>query len=164
VSAPLARFLDSADAEPAFLLTQGMMGTVIAMICIAWAVRVFRTPTPRVLLRGTALILSWSWLLSSTPHPWYLTWSVPFLVFAGRRSWFLLPGLALTYYLRFHMEYQALPGGQAAIDGAFEAFDFGVVWLEFGPFLAALAAETWCGRDLFRRRGDGPPQLPSDGR
>jgi hypothetical protein len=164
VAAPLARLLDAPDAEPAFLLTQGVMGTVIATIAIAWAVRVFRAPEPRVLLRGTALVLAWGWLLSSTPHPWYLTWSLPFLVFAGPRSWFLLPGLAPIYYLRFHLEYQAAPGGLSAINDAFDSFDYGVVWFEFGPFLAALAVETWRGWNRSRRTRHGAAQLPSDGR
>jgi hypothetical protein len=164
VAAPLARLLDIPDAEPAFLLTQGVMGTIFATIALAWAVRVFRTPEPCVLLRGTALVLAWGWLLSSTPHPWYLTWSLPFLVFARRRSWFLLPGLAPIYYLRFHLEYQAAPGGLSAINDAFHTFDYGVVWFEFGPFLAALAVETWRGWNRSRRAGRGPAQLPSDGR
>jgi hypothetical protein len=62
-------------------------------------------------------------------------------VFDGRRSWFLLPGLALLYYLRFWLEYQALPD-DVAIRAARARFDFGVVWFEFVPFFAALLVES----------------------
>ena len=98
---PLARFPGAPDAEPAFLLTQGLMALIVGAIGITCAVSVFKTPKPQALLRSTALILAWGWLLSSTSHPWYLTRRLPFLVFEGRRSWFLLTGLALIYYLRF---------------------------------------------------------------
>ncbi len=162
-AATLARVVGASGAKPAFLLTQAVMGAALATIGLIWAVRVFRAPEPLVLLRGTALILAWGWLLSSTPHPWYLTWSLPFLVFAERRSWFLLTGLALMYYLRFHLEYQAAPGGQAAIDRAFDAFDCGFVWLEFGPFFTALALETWRDRKWSPRTDNAPGQLPSEG-
>ncbi|MHB1561979.1 MAG: hypothetical protein ACYC61_31410, partial [Isosphaeraceae bacterium] len=145
LASPLSRFVGAWDADPAFLVAQGVMGAIVAAIAIAWGVRVYRTPLSVLLLRGIGLVLAWSWLLCSTPHPWYLTWSLPFLVFAGRRSWFLLPALALIYYLRFSMEYQAAPGGLPAVENAFESFDYGVVWLEYVPFLAFLALETWRG-------------------
>jgi hypothetical protein len=147
VAEPLARFVAAPEAEPAFLLTQLLMGGIVASITLAWSYQVFRTPRPRVLLRGFGLVLVWGWLLSSTPHPWYLTWSLPFLVFEGRRSWFLLPGLLLLSYLRFWFEYQALDGGPEAVGLALDRFDYGLIWFEYVPFFAALALESWRGRE-----------------
>ncbi len=152
VSNRLAGLLGVRQAEPAFLLTQALMGAVVASLCAFWALRIFRTPKPEILLRGIALVLIWGWLLSSTPHPWYLLWSLPFLVFEGRRSWFLLPGLAMIYNLRFWVEYQALPGGEPAVRAALAGFDYGIIWFEYAPFFIVLLAES------------GTPQLPSDGR
>lgn len=155
LAAPLVRILDIPHAEPEFLLAQCLMGTIGGAIVVAWAVRVFKNPKPETLLGGTALILVWTWLLGSAAYPWYLTWCLPFLVFDGRRSWFLLPGLALTYYLRFAFEYEAAPNGPAAVGYALDRFDHGVVWFEHGVFLAALAVETRPGRSGSNRAAAG---------
>jgi hypothetical protein len=60
----------------------------------------------------------------------------------------LLLGLALLYYLRFWLEYQAL-GDEAALNSARDRFDFGVAWLEYLPFFVALVVESvyaaWSG-------------------
>ncbi len=164
LAVPLSRLVGSPDAEPAFLLTEGVMGAIVGWIVLGWGVRVLRRPEPLILLRGIGLVLAWGWLLSSTPHPWYLTWSLPFLIFAGRQSWFLLPGLVFIYYLRFFMEYQALPGGLPAVEQAIESFDYGVVWLEYTPFFAAFAFETWRGQSFTGRAGLDGNQLPSEAR
>jgi len=137
-----AAFVGESGPEPAFLLTQALMGTILVMLIARWTIRTYRDSRPETLLRGVALSLVWGWLLSATPHPWYLTWSLPFLVFEGRRSWFLLSGLAFAYYLRYWLEYQALPGGPPAIEAALERFDYGIVWFEYLPFFAALALES----------------------
>src|SRR5262249_32110714 len=68
--------------------------------------------------------------------PWYLIWCLPFMVFAGRRSWFLLPGLVLFYYARFWFEAHGTTGNV-------DVFDYGLVWLEYMPFFVALALEIW---------------------
>jgi hypothetical protein len=141
IAVPLAEFV-APGADPSFMLTQAVMGGIVGTIVLAWSCRVWRSPRPRVLLRGFGLILVWGWLLSSTPHPWYLTWSLPFLVFEGRRSWFLLPGLVFIYYLRFWFEYRALDGGPDAVASSLERFDYGMIWLEFLPFLTAIALES----------------------
>lgn len=107
------------------------------------------------------LTLAWFWLLSPTQNPWYWTWAMPFLVFAKGRTWFLLSGCALTYYLRFWFEYQyknvavvqhwkSLYGDQWYFDWLFPMsdrfaytgnrfFDMYIPVLEFGPLLILLA-------------------------
>lgn len=145
-ASPLVRLLPSAGKEPAFLLTQALMGTILLVLCLRWARRVCDRPEPTEMLRACFLTLAWGWLLSSAPNPWYLLWGLPLMVFDGRRSWWLLPGLALLYYLRFWLEYQAL-GSEEAMQAARRQFDFGLVWLEYLPFFLVLLAES-----LVRRR------------
>jgi hypothetical protein len=133
-------------ASAAFVLTQAIMGLVLLGLTLRWAWGVYRRPEPLGLLRAAFLTLVWGWLLSSTQNPWYLLWSLPLMLFAGRRSWFLLPGPVLLYYLRFWMD--------GSPSGTLDAFDYGVVWLEYGPFFLALLGESWFGR--LRRSGLRP--------
>jgi hypothetical protein len=141
--APLADSPGPASgADPAFLLTQLLMGTILLALCLRWARGIYKQPEPGMLLRGVFLTLAWGWLLSSAQNPWYFLWSLPFIVFDGRRSWFLLSGLVFLYYLRFWLEYQA-PATDAGSQAARTAFDFQVVWLEYLPFFLALLVETW---------------------
>jgi hypothetical protein len=134
--------LPASEADPAFLLTQLLMGTILLGLCLRWAWGIYKQPEPQALLRGVFLTLAWGWLLSSAQNPWYLLWCLPFMVFARHRSWFLLLGLAFLYYLRFWLEYQAT-GTDASSQAARAAFDFQVVWLEYLPFFLALLVETW---------------------
>lgn len=124
--------------QAAFLLTQLTMGLTLFAIALRLAAGAYRRPTRRALLRGAFLTLSWAWLLTSAANPWYLLWGLPLIAFTGRRAWWLLPGLALVYYARFWMEYQALARADA-LEPAHDRFDFGVVWIEYVPFFAALA-------------------------
>jgi hypothetical protein len=150
----LAR-LPLTGVRPAFLLTQALLGLVLLGLCLRWAWRLYREPRPGELLRSCHLSLTWGWLLSSAPNPWYLTWGLPLMAFARLRSWWLLPGLAFLYYLRFWLEYQSL-GSEESLRLARERFDFGVVWLEFVPFFLALLVESWW------RRAPRPRQVEPD--
>ncbi|MCI0460107.1 MAG: hypothetical protein L0Z62_24410, partial [Gemmataceae bacterium] len=137
--------------SPAFLLTEAILGAVLLLLCARWARQVYRTPEPAVLLRALFLTLAWAWLLTSAQNPWYLAWCLPFMLFAGVRSWFLLPGLVLLYYLRFWLEYHA-PATEAGVRAARASFDVGIVWVEYVPFFVALLAESWCSAARARDR------------
>jgi hypothetical protein len=137
------------NRSPAFLLAQGLMGLVLLGLTLRWAWQVWRSPEPAPLLRGAFLTLAWGWLLSAAPNPWYLLWCLPFMLFAGRLSWFLLPGFSLLYYLRFWMEYQAW-SDPAAVAAARMTFDYGIIWLEYLPCLLLLFVESFWPR----RRGE----------
>jgi hypothetical protein len=65
------------------------------------------------------------------------------MLFDGKRSWFLLPGVALLYYVRFWLEYQAW-GNPTAVAAARATFDYGLIWLEYLPFLLLLTVEVIC--------------------
>ncbi len=57
-------------------------------------------------LRTVFLTIAWFWVLAPTLNPWYWTWAIPFLPFAGRRAWTAISLLVLAYYLRFWLLYQ----------------------------------------------------------
>lgn len=124
----------SPRVNPAFVLSQGIMGLILLVLCLRWAGQVYRVPEPTLLLRCVFRSLVWCWLLGSAQNPWYLLWCLPFAVFDGRLGWFLLPGLALLYYVRFWIAERSATA---------EAFDFGWVWLEYAPFFFWLAVESW---------------------
>jgi hypothetical protein len=123
----------------ALLATQCIMGSVLLVLTLRWAGQVYRQPEPAQLLRAAFLTLAWAWLLSSTQNPWYLVWCLPLVIFDGRKTWFLLPGLVLLYYVGFWLERQARTP-------AIELFEASLVWLEFLPFLMLLGVETWWTR------------------
>jgi hypothetical protein len=131
--------------DPAFVMTQLVMGAILLGLTLMWAWRVWRQPEPAELLGAAFLTLAWGWLLSSAQNPWYLLWCLPLMVFDGRRSWFLLTGLVLLYYLRFWLEYRA-GDSAASVAAAQSLFDFHLVWVEYVPFFLVLLAETWWSR------------------
>jgi hypothetical protein len=134
---PWAAALDlSVGTNLANVLTQLIMGLVLLGLSLRWAWGIWRSGEPELLLRGAFLTLAWGWLLGAAQNPWYLLWCLPLMVFAGRRSWFLLTALALLYYVRFWVDYRD-PSRKL------EAFDYGVVWLEYLPFFAALLIECY---------------------
>lgn len=121
-------------ANPAFVLAQGIMGMVLLGLCLWWSWGVYRRPEAPVLLRALFLTLAWGWLLGSAQNPWYLIWALPFMLFAGCRSWFLLPGLVLLYYAGFWLERQT--------GASWLGVEEGLVWLEYVPFFVALLVEA----------------------
>lgn len=128
------------DVDPAFVVTQFLMGSLLLGLSLRWAWQVYRKPETLVLLRSAFLVLAWAWLLSSTQNPWYVIWFLPLMPFARCRSWFLVPCLAFIYYLRFWLIIQE--NGMSA-NGECSVFDFGWVWIEHGTALACLAIESW---------------------
>ena len=90
-------------------------------------------------LRAAFLTLVWFWLLLPTQNPWYLTWALPLLPFAGHRAWLALSGLAFIYYLRFWMTAQFPSPLLGTSYAGPEFFDYVVTWLEFAPWLVWLA-------------------------
>ncbi len=135
-----------------FAVTRLLLSVVFAIIAVAlawWAGSTDSSNTPSSIqlagwpvadrvLPAAFLTLTWFWLLLPTQNPWYLVWSLPFVSFITGRSWYLLSGLAFTYYVRFWLAAQfptplcgtPYPGPQF--------FDFIITWLEFGPWLTWL--------------------------
>jgi hypothetical protein len=130
----------SVKTDVPLVATQFVMGLILLGLCLRWAWRVYRQPEPTELLHAIFLTLAWAWLLSAAQNPWYLLWCLPFMIFAGRRAWFLLPGLVLLYYVRFWVETHSG-------DGTAAVFDYHLIWLEYLPFFAVLAFEALWRRD-----------------
>ncbi|MBI3837679.1 MAG: hypothetical protein HY288_07070 [Planctomycetia bacterium] len=135
----LARLAHAPGVDPAFVMTQVLMGTVLFGLVLWWAWQVFNRAESLVLLRSVFLVLAWAWFLSSAQNPWYVLWFLPLMPFARCRSWFLVPCLSLVYYLRFWFIYH----GVSAATTEYAKFDFGWVWVEHGVGLASLALESW---------------------
>jgi hypothetical protein len=143
----------SVKADVPLVATQLVMGLILLGLCLRWAWRVYRQPEPGELLRGMFLTLAWAWLLSAAQNPWYLLWCLPFMVFAGRRAWFLLPGLVLLYYVRFWVETHSA-------DGTATIFDYQLIWLQYLPFFVVLAFESlWKHEQGAKWEGEAPAEL-----
>ncbi len=126
--------------DPALVATQIIMGVILLVLCLWFAWKVFLDSRPIILVRAVFWTLIWGWLLASAQNPWYLLWSLPFMVFDTRRSWFLLTGLVFLYYIRFWIEYQNM-NDPMQLKEALRGFDFGIVWIEYTPFFVALILE-----------------------
>ena len=171
-----SRRLALAQSEAPFVLARLITGIVFVFIggSLLWKAR--RSDDPAVWLRVAFLTLAWLWLLSPTQNPWYWTWALPLVMFAGSRAWLAVSGLTMIYYLRFWLIYHwptppllGTPYGGAAF------FDFVVIWVEFGPWLLWLTwltwrasrhptlAETVSNGDLARRRSTAGRKNPFEG-
>jgi hypothetical protein len=71
------------------------------------------------------LALAGTVLLAPAVMPWYLLWALPLAVATGYRSWWLLTGLSLLYYLVYAMHEEAA----------------WFRWVEHGGFALAMAWE-----------------------
>jgi len=122
-------------AQTAFLLSRLFTACVYLLIAAALVWRVRQSREPDAWLCAAFLTIAWFWLLSPTQNPWYWTWAMPLVMFARCRAWLLVSGLALTYYLRFWLDFHFVETevlGTPYTGAPF--FDFVVTWLEFGPW------------------------------
>ena len=153
LEAGLARRLDRLGFEVEridlpWMLARVLTGGMLVMICCWLALRPWPGEGSKQLVEGVFLSLAWLWFLSPTQNPWYWTWALPFVAF-GARSWLLVSGLSLIYYLRFFLLYHFEEQTIAATGYVgTEFFDFVVVWFEHVPVLVLLLVET-----VLRRRG-----------
>ncbi len=109
--------------------------------CVLWSVLRMRHDTPgEEVVRRVFVLLAALFLLGPIGFPWYFVWCMPFMPCAKLRSWWILPCLLPTYYLRFWFDYQHEQGfGGFASGTAF--FDNVVVSLEFGLFFVLAGVE-----------------------
>ncbi len=103
-------------------------------------------------LRTVFLTIAWFWVLAPTLNPWYWTWALPFLPFAGRRAWAAVSLLVLAYYLRFWLLYQFPESGILGTNYQGEQFfHFVVAPLEHGLWLLWLLMESLFFRQVWPR-------------
>ncbi len=147
-----AELLSSALQRPipeATFLTARVI-TLLMFVAIAAGLlrRAVRRNEDEFWLRTVFLTIAWFWVLAPTLNPWYWTWAIPFLPFAGRRAWSGVALLVLAYYLRFWLLYQ-FPDAEllgTSYRGE-QFFHYVVAPLEHGIWLLWLTAESL----VFRR-------------
>ena len=139
----LPTWLPVGETKAAFHLARALTGSVFVFIVALLLWRARSSDDPATWLRVAFLTLAWFWLLSPTQNPWYWTWALPLVMFAGSRAWLAVSGLTMIYYLRFWLSYHwpeepllGTPYAGAAL------FDLVVTWIEFGPWLLWLAWEA----------------------
>ena len=79
-------------------------------------------------LRGCYLAIGAILLFTTTLHPWYLMWIVPYLCFHTNAAWLLLTG---TVVLSYHAPFLTPPGEPWVQHSIYKL-------LEYGPFFALL--------------------------
>lgn len=125
-----------------FLITRLITTAIFGALALWWAWRAASSTSATDWLMFAFLTVAWFWLLQPTQNPWYWTWALPLLPFARSRSWLLLSGLTLIYYLRFwclyHSPDTAMFGTRYA---GIDFFDFVGSWIEFGPWFILLGIE-----------------------
>ena len=127
--------------EEMLVLVDGYYARIISGLCIvcvalwsAWKSR--PSVEPARFLERCFLTLAALFLLGPLGFPWYFVWCVPLLPFVKRRTWLLLPGISVVYYLGFWYEYRYDVKGE----GWLPYFDLAVA-LEFLIFFAVLGCE-----------------------
>jgi hypothetical protein len=133
--------------EVPFLLARLITASIYGLIILWTAGRLWHQRSAERLLRACFTSLAWLWLLAPTQNPWYWTWSLAFIPFAGRRGWLWVSGLAMMYYLRFWFEYHytGRPVFGTQYQGT-EFFDYVVTCVEFGPWLLFMLVMALVGR------------------
>ena len=108
------------------LLATKKIFAVLLLAVIGWTAVKWTDPW-----RGAFAALGTYLVLSPTLHPWYLLWTVPFLVLFPRLSWGVLSALVFLAY-EVLIEYSKQGIWQEAT---------WVKWVEFLPFYGLLALE-----------------------
>lgn len=127
-----------------FLIARAVSLLIYAGI-VAWLMaRVWRSAGEHF-LEAVFLSLAWFWLLAPTQNPWYWTWALPFVPFARGRTWLMVSGMTLIYYLRFW--FSAHYGNTIVYSTPYKGenfFDLVVTWIEFAPiYVSLLIAAVW---------------------
>ncbi len=126
------RFNDGAFALLNFITGSPTISKAIAAATFAAvAVTIYRRDMPP--LKGAMWLIGSALLLTSTLHPWYLLWLLPFLCFYPQRAWILFTGLVM---LSYHVVIRY------AAEGVWEEN----MWVKLGiyvPFFTLLVADMW---------------------
>ena len=97
-------------------------------------------------LRSTYWVIGAILLLTSTLHPWYLLWIIPFLCFYPSAMWL---GLSATVALAYHAPFISTPGEP------WQEWVW-IKWLEYAPLLC-IGAIGWLRRALPANVETGEP-------
>ncbi len=108
---------------------------LVAALLIGWMLWLCRKPARdgRQLCERALWAVAALFMLSPTQFSWYWLWMLPLLVTTSSPGLLILTATLPLYYLRFYLK---------AV-GHVQWFDYGVVWIEFGPALVLLAWQAW---------------------
>jgi hypothetical protein len=151
--------------SPSFVLTYLLVGTIVGAFALWWVWRDWQpgravgvsppsSAHGEALLTGSFYVLAVFFLLNPTCNPWYLLGVIPLLPWAKQRVWYLLPAVALQYYLWFWFDYHH--GGREGQD----IFNDVWLWVEWGPFLGLLAGEVLSRRGWRRTENVSHTKTP----
>ena len=140
---PVIRLADVSAAQAAFFAARGIV-VAVHLLIVCWLTVVAFRATVRQLPALAFYCVAWFWLLLPTQNPWYWIWALPFVAFARQRSWILIAGASVIYYLRFWLQNDV--GSRVILNSGYngpEFFNFVVVWIEHLPVLLLLLVEWW---------------------
>ncbi len=130
------------EAQVPFLVSRLLLGFIFGILALVFAVKGFRSWDSLIWLRMAFLTMAWFWLLCPTQNPWYWTWVIPLLPFARCKSWWLMAGIVMVYYLRFWFKYHlsGVPVAGTSYEGEM-FFHLVFTWIEYVPWLLLLLCE-----------------------
>lgn len=156
----LSQLLHRPIPEATFLTARVITLLVFSAVAAVLLWRASRRNQDEIWLRTVFLTVAWFWVLTPTLNPWYWTWALPFLPFAGRRAWTGVSLLVLAYYLRFWLLYQFPETEVLGTSYRGEPFfHFVVAPLEHGLWLIWLLSESLIFRQVWPPSQTG--QTPS---
>ena len=152
---PFAEWFELSEYQAAYKLARWISYSCVLMI-VGYLCFCLKPDDPSSLARVCFLALAWFWLFSPTQNPWYWCWCLPLIPFVKNRTWFLMSGLVLIYYLRFWFEYHLAGDVIWPVEKRFPSdvvqplnayrgvnfFYFVVVFLEFAPWFLLLVIES----------------------
>lgn len=139
--------------ELSVLLARALVGVIAVALAFGLAARTRPSTAPALFLRRCFLVLAGLFLIGPLGFPWYFAWCVPLLPFVRGRSWLLLPGLLMVYYLRFWYDYNYGVAGFESSEDALEFFDHALVTVEFALFYVVAGFELLRGKP-WRKQND----------
>ncbi len=150
----LSHTLQRPIPQATFLTARAITLLIFAAIVAGLLWRASCVNTDDVWLRTVFLTVAWFWALAPTLNPWYWTWALPFLPFAGRRAWTAVSLLVLIYYGRFWLMYH-LPNAELLSTGyrGEDFFHYVLAPLEHGAWLLWLSVEALRGSPQKLDRG-----------
>lgn len=146
----LSHALNQTIPDATFLIARAITLLIFSAIAGGLLWRATRRNEDELWLRTVFLTIAWFWVLAPTLNPWYWTWALPFLPFAGRRAWTAVSLLVLAYYLRFWLQYQFPESEVLGTNYHGEQFfHFAVAPLEHGLWLSWLLTESLVFREVW---------------
>jgi alpha-1,6-mannosyltransferase len=128
---PLLETIVSLISEDPAGLARVLIAAVLIAV-VAWLNR-SAASSPEVIVRNLLWVTALLFLLSPAQFPWYAIWFLPLLCFHPSPPLLLLTALMPVYYLKFWFLARGAP----------QAFDQGLVWIQYLPVLLWLAVEQF---------------------